>query len=179
MQQRAPRRLRAVAKAPSAGADKSELRTRHSNSTAEETDECNTNVIRFPVPVLFDSCDATRSDLLPAEIQRLRPGPMQPTSLLAPIGYSSSRCGYCGPPKQRRRQAEQPQPQEPNGDESSGQAATPSKPPKTSRSYGCWGHDLSPHDYERMMMQNNWRRSGRYLYKPDNLRTCCPQLTIR
>lgn len=39
-------------------------------------------------------------------------------------------------------------------------------------------YDLSPYDYQDLI-DSNWRRSGKYMYKPDNLRTCCPHLTIR
>lgn len=47
-----------------------------------------------------------------------------------------------------------------------------------SASYGVWAHSLSARTYEHMA-KHGWRRSGAYVYKPDNGRTCCPQLTIK
>lgn len=29
------------------------------------------------------------------------------------------------------------------------------------------------------LIDRGWRRSGTYLYKPDNVHTCCPQIPIR
>ena len=33
-------------------------------------------------------------------------------------------------------------------------------------------------DYQELI-DRGWRRSGKYIYKPDTFKTCCPQLTIR
>ena len=49
---------------------------------------------------------------------------------------------------------------------------------KTSLTHGMWGHQLSHADYQALI-DRGWRRSGKYLYKPDMSRTCCPQYTIR
>ncbi|KAE9414279.1 hypothetical protein Angca_010008, partial [Angiostrongylus cantonensis] len=43
---------------------------------------------------------------------------------------------------------------------------------------GVWAHSLSCSNYQRFLDQG-WRRSGRYVYKPIMDRTCCPQYTIR
>lgn len=79
--------------------------------------------------------------------------PGQDLSIVSPVGYSSSSCGYCSE----------------NGRRSSG---------KTSHKYGLWAHDLSPSHYQALC-DAGWRRSGHYVYKPDLRRTCCSQVTIR
>ena len=76
-------------------------------------------------------------------------------SIVTPTGYASSTCGYCSAP-------------------GSGTRSTC----KTSKSYGIWAHRLSPYHYQSLIDQG-WRRSGAYLYKPDLLRTCCAQIPIR
>lgn len=48
---------------------------------------------------------------------------------------------------------------------------------KTGISHGMWAHSLSAAAYQALL-DRGWRRSGRYIYKPD-LHTCCPQYTIR
>lgn len=67
---------------------------------------------------------------------------------MTPLGYSSHSCGYCG-----------------------------STSSSSSKSYGIQSHSITPSHYSQLMLRG-WRRSGSYLYKPDNLRTCCPQHTI-
>merc|ERR1712130_1025005 len=47
-----------------------------------------------------------------------------------------------------------------------------------SLSDGMWAHIMTPEDYQRLI-DRGWRRSGKYCYKPDMRRTCCPQYTIR
>ncbi|GAA5888743.1 hypothetical protein JCM6882_002833 [Rhodosporidiobolus microsporus] len=74
-------------------------------------------------------------------------------SILQPLGYSASTCGYCGEGKGKRSST------------------------KSSKSYGCWAHVLSAPTYKDLL-DRGWRRSGEYLYKPDMGRTCCPQYTI-
>ncbi|GAA5922830.1 arginyltransferase [Sporobolomyces koalae] len=74
-------------------------------------------------------------------------------SILQPFGYSASACGYCSEVKGERSRA------------------------KSSKSYGCWAHTLSCSTY-KMLLDRGWRRSGCYLYKPDNANTCCVQYTI-
>jgi len=49
---------------------------------------------------------------------------------------------------------------------------------KGSLSDGVWGHVLSPYDYQDLI-DRGWRRSGKYIYKPQMDKTCCPQFTIR
>ncbi|BGP12345.1 hypothetical protein JCM10213_006524 [Rhodosporidiobolus nylandii] len=77
----------------------------------------------------------------------------EPLSILQPLGYSSSTCGYCGDGKGQRSRT------------------------KSSKSYGCWAHALSAATY-KALLDGGWRRSGCYMYKPDMGRTCCPQYTI-
>ncbi|KAJ3167873.1 Arginyl-tRNA--protein transferase 1 [Geranomyces variabilis] len=48
----------------------------------------------------------------------------------------------------------------------------------SSFSTGLWAHALTPLDYKRLL-DRGWRRSGKYLYRPDLTKTCCPALTIR
>ncbi|WFD31603.1 arginyltransferase [Malassezia sp. CBS 17886] len=64
-------------------------------------------------------------------------------------------CGYCAPPG--------------SGTRSAGE---------TSSSFGVWALALWPSHYQALVDQG-WRRSGQFVYKPDNLRTCCPQHPIR
>ncbi|KWU42599.1 hypothetical protein RHOSPDRAFT_2986, partial [Rhodotorula sp. JG-1b] len=74
-------------------------------------------------------------------------------SILQPLTYSASSCGYCSTIPGARSVA------------------------KTSKSYGAWAHALSC-DLYKDLLDRGWRRSGCYLYKPDMSRTCCPQYTI-
>ncbi|KAM0756547.1 hypothetical protein T439DRAFT_321254 [Meredithblackwellia eburnea MCA 4105] len=74
-------------------------------------------------------------------------------SIIQPLGYSRSTCGYCSPIKGKRSQN------------------------KSGASYGCWAHSLSCRMYKDLI-ERGWRRSGKYLYKPDMMETCCPQYTI-
>lgn len=48
----------------------------------------------------------------------------------------------------------------------------------SSRAYGIWFDTLSCEDYW-YLMNHGWRRSGKYLYLPDNFHTCCPAIPIR
>ncbi|WOO80718.1 Arginyl-tRNA--protein transferase 1 [Vanrija pseudolonga] len=74
-------------------------------------------------------------------------------SLLRPVGYNCSTCGYCSPPGQRSSR-------------------------KSSRSYGMVAPSMSPSFYQGLI-DRGWRRSGEYVYHPDMRDTCCPQYTIR
>ncbi|KAG7562710.1 hypothetical protein FFLO_01870 [Filobasidium floriforme] len=74
-------------------------------------------------------------------------------TLLEPAGYGSSSCGYCSPPGERSSSS-------------------------TSKSYGMIAPQMSPRVYQQLI-DRGWRRSGDYVYHPDNANTCCPQLTIR
>ncbi|KAI8086376.1 arginine-tRNA-protein transferase-like protein 1 [Halteromyces radiatus] len=49
---------------------------------------------------------------------------------------------------------------------------------KTSHTFGIWAHSLTCEDYQALI-DRGWRRSGKYLYKPDLRQSCCPQYTIR
>ncbi|KAL9559386.1 hypothetical protein MBANPS3_000461 [Mucor bainieri] len=48
----------------------------------------------------------------------------------------------------------------------------------TSISFGIWAHYMTCSDYQDLI-DRGWRRSGKYLYKPDLEKSCCPQYTIR
>lgn len=43
---------------------------------------------------------------------------------------------------------------------------------------GMWSHLLTAQDYQDLI-NRGWRRSGKYCYKPNNKRTCCPLYTIK
>ncbi|XP_065316804.1 arginyl-tRNA--protein transferase 1-like [Gordionus sp. m RMFG-2023] len=45
-------------------------------------------------------------------------------------------------------------------------------------SYGIWAHILNVSDYQNLL-DRGWRRSGKFCYKPDILKMCCPHHTIR
>ncbi|CAI0415808.1 unnamed protein product [Linum tenue] len=51
-------------------------------------------------------------------------------------------------------------------------------PGRTSISHGLWAHSITVDDYQDLLDQG-WRRSGCFLYKPEMERTCCPSYTIR
>lgn len=48
----------------------------------------------------------------------------------------------------------------------------------SSVSFGMTGRRLTAAHYQALL-DRGWRRSGSYLYKPTNWKTCCPQYTIR
>jgi arginine-tRNA-protein transferase len=48
----------------------------------------------------------------------------------------------------------------------------------TSWSHGGLAETLTPEAFQELL-DAGWRRSGRWLYRPDNARTCCELLTIR
>lgn len=48
----------------------------------------------------------------------------------------------------------------------------------SSISHGMWAHSMTVLEYQTLIDQG-WRRSGRYLYKPEMSKTCCPQYTIK
>ncbi|XP_029305190.1 arginyl-tRNA--protein transferase 1 isoform X3 [Cottoperca gobio] len=45
-------------------------------------------------------------------------------------------------------------------------------------SHGMWSHTMTVQDYQDLI-DRGWRRSGKYVYKPNMNKTCCPQYTIR
>ncbi|WIA11769.1 hypothetical protein OEZ85_011863 [Tetradesmus obliquus] len=47
-----------------------------------------------------------------------------------------------------------------------------------SATHGMHAYRLTVYDYQELLDQG-WRRSGKFLYKPDNKETCCRQYTIR
>lgn len=48
----------------------------------------------------------------------------------------------------------------------------------TAVSNGMWAHQMTPQDYQDLL-ERNFRRSGKYCYKPIMDRTCCPLYMIR
>ncbi|KAJ6224669.1 hypothetical protein RDWZM_003214 [Blomia tropicalis] len=46
------------------------------------------------------------------------------------------------------------------------------------QTYGLWAHRLTPEAYQ-ILIDRNWRRSGKYCYRPINDSICCPMFTIR
>ncbi|KAI6229002.1 Arginyl-tRNA--protein transferase 1 [Aphelenchoides fujianensis] len=99
-------------------------------------------------------------------------------SLVQLIGMSSRRsrtsCGYC---KSSTNYTEENDVDTNDEDEVS-DSSTESADEKRSVCLGVWGFRLS-HDHYQQLVDRNWRRSGRYLYKPINDKTCCPLYTIR
>ncbi|KAI0750919.1 arginine-tRNA-protein transferase [Daedaleopsis nitida] len=77
-----------------------------------------------------------------------------PISILSPLRPHDSTCGYCSPPGER------------SVTKSSYHAAE------------CMPMQLSCRIYQEMI-DRGWRRSGKYCYKPDLRRSCCPQYTIK
>eukprot|EP01018_Ginkgo_biloba_P034162 Gb_29273 [translate_table: standard] len=49
---------------------------------------------------------------------------------------------------------------------------------RTSIAHGLLAYNLRVDDYQELL-DRGWRRSGRFLYKPEMEWTCCPQYTIR
>ncbi|KAJ3306759.1 Arginyl-tRNA--protein transferase 1 [Kappamyces sp. JEL0829] len=49
---------------------------------------------------------------------------------------------------------------------------------ETSCSFGIWMYTMTVSQYQ-LMIDRGWRRSGKYLYKPDIAATCCPPYAIR
>ncbi|KAI8598068.1 arginine-tRNA-protein transferase [Dissophora ornata] len=47
-----------------------------------------------------------------------------------------------------------------------------------SRTYGMTAHLMTCNDYQKLI-NHGWRRSGKYIYKPNLRDSCCPQYTIR
>lgn len=89
--------------------------------------------------------------------------PTDALSIVQPLGYSASSCGYCaGRNAGRTRSGES--------------GARPAK--RGGLSYGCWAHRMTVKTYGDLL-NLGWRRSGLYLYHPDNGSTCCPSLAIK
>lgn len=80
----------------------------------------------------------------------------------------STRCGYC----------HQKKPVEKSWSLESVAKVMKGKGYCNSSSITFQGEDLSLEKYERLM-KDGWRRSGSFMYKPDLLRSCCRQYTIR
>ncbi|KAK4531279.1 hypothetical protein CCYA_CCYA07G2136 [Cyanidiococcus yangmingshanensis] len=80
----------------------------------------------------------------------------------------SGCCGYCGGRKERA------------GDSSSPLGAQNSTLGVVRRRLrgALWAHRLCPEDYQ-LLMDRGWRRSGCFVYLPDNEHGCCPQYAVR
>lgn len=50
---------------------------------------------------------------------------------------------------------------------------------KQRRSFGCFLSDETPSEIYELLIFRNWRRSGKFYYRPDNEHMCCPQYAIR
>uniref|UniRef100_A0A1I7RVM2 Arginyl-tRNA--protein transferase 1 n=1 Tax=Bursaphelenchus xylophilus TaxID=6326 RepID=A0A1I7RVM2_BURXY len=91
-------------------------------------------------------------------------------SVIQYIGFSSRKsaenCGYC-------RNPDAPE-TTPDGSEDDGTSGDG----KRSVCFGLWGFRVTPAEYQ-MFCDYGWRRSGRYFYKPEMEKTCCPLYTIR
>ncbi|SPQ95070.1 unnamed protein product (mitochondrion) [Plasmodiophora brassicae] len=77
------------------------------------------------------------------------PAPGGARSEVAICGPGDSKCGYCHSGSRTGRS-----------------------------SFGIVAERLTPVDYQ-VLIDRGWRRSGTYVYKPDNRRSCCPNWTIR
>ena len=104
---------------------------------------------------------------MPPRPQPSQPQPAQPPppptpqfsdglSIVDNCGEYRAPCGYCGGGGG-------------NGEESS----------ESSVSVGMWAHRLAPSTYGLLLSEAGWRRSGRWLYRPDAGETCCVAHTIR
>ncbi|KXS10717.1 arginine-tRNA--protein transferase 1, partial [Gonapodya prolifera JEL478] len=87
-----------------------------------------------------------------------------PVSFVTPAGTHASDCGYCKSEDSSHTY------------EDGRKVFVKSK--KSKISYGMWAHQLSCQDYQDLI-DHGWRRSGKYLYKPNLRKSCCPQYTIR
>jgi len=98
---------------------------------------------------------------------------MNKRSIVQDLGVEKSGCGYCGGNKQvvSDKRGEQ-------NVSSSKHTVSKRNRPKTRVAHGMWAHQLTVEDYEELMTRG-WRRSGKYVYRPDNAESCCQQFAIR
>lgn len=106
-------------------------------------------------------------------------------NIVTPYSESSSKCGYCsgensvfvsGHVDWRLEAFPLTPPLS-----SPGARAAPNSSPdsaKSSRTYGLLAPSLSPTLY-KYLIDSGFRRSGTYIYLPNNKETCCPQHCIR
>ena len=99
-------------------------------------------------------------------------------------GTSPSECGYCkgsrAPSVLNTTSSSTPDAADnaaPTGSSSNGGSSTATTT-TSSQSYSLLGDFMTPKTYEGFLYRG-WRRSGTYLYKPNNWQSCCPALTIR
>ena len=73
-------------------------------------------------------------------------------TLIRVCGNQSSSCGYCHDSKPNLSGARS--------------------------CFGCESKRLTVQDYQSLI-DRNWRRAGTFVYRPDNVKACCPQYAIR
>ena len=127
----------------------------------------------------------TINDVKPAHV-----APAAALSLARVCGPSRSKCGYCGGKRMNVLELDDghntvlPIPKENNNSASTNRSTQNGKSiyqidaTKTSKSYGLL-FDSLPNDTYEDLINHGWRRSGKHLYKPHNLESCCPALSIR
>jgi len=110
-------------------------------------------------------------------------------------GWCTSKCGYCHGDRgylvndlqQQQQQggddheggdAEVECQKEDENEIRSGTGRKETKRNNSSKAFGLWFDSLSCQDYW-LLINLGWRRSGKYLYLPDNFHTCCPSIPIR
>lgn len=93
-------------------------------------------------------------------------------SIVQDLGVDTSGCGYCDYKKILSNN------QEEHGPSTSTLLVSKRRRPMTRVSHGMWAHQLTVEDYEELMTRG-WRRSGKYIYRPDNMKSCCQQFVIR
>jgi len=93
------------------------------------------------------------------------------SSVLEDFGNAldSGRCGYCGDNEQCTDNTE--------GERCGSLGAHTERRRRRLRG-ALWAHRLRLEDY-RVLMDHGWRRSGCFLYFPDNDHGCCPQYAVR
>ncbi|EME32511.1 arginine-tRNA-protein transferase [Galdieria sulphuraria] len=93
-------------------------------------------------------------------------------SIVQDLGVDKSGCGYCSNQKVLSNV------QEEHNTVSGEHRISKRRRPKTRVAHGIWAHQLTVEDYEELMTRG-WRRSGKYIYRPDNAESCCQQFVIR
>jgi arginine-tRNA-protein transferase len=108
-------------------------------------------------------------------------------------GWCTSKCGYChgdrgylvndlqqqqGDDDHEGGEAIEECEKEDGAEIRSGTSRKETKRKNSSKAFGLWFDSLSCQDYW-LLINLGWRRSGKYLYLPDNFHTCCPSIPIR